>query len=99
MHPLYRIVVFTCALATLSACRPPSLYLDSPSGTPEYKLGWEDGCDSGVAAAGSMVERMALGFRKRPELGENETYKSAWNEGFAYCRFATDPVDKGTWYD
>jgi hypothetical protein len=97
MNP--RIALIGLCLLAASGCRPFSLYLDDPPGTPEYKLGWEDGCDSGLAAAGSMVERMAFGFRKRPEMGESETYRSAWNEGFAYCRFATDPVDKGTWYD
>jgi hypothetical protein len=46
-----------------------------------------------------MVERMAYGFKKRPELGDNDLYKTGWNEGFTYCRFATDPVDKGGWWD
>lgn len=98
-----RIGMVMCAgmmvAAGLMSCRPPSLYFTDPSGPPEYKLGWEDGCDTGLAAAGSMVERMAFGFKKRPELADNELYKTAWNEGFTYCRFATDPVDKGSWYD
>jgi hypothetical protein len=57
-------------------------------------LGWEDGCDSGVASTESDVARFAFGFQKRPELGDNDLYKTAWNEGFAYCRYALDPVGK-----
>lgn len=58
-----------------------------PSGPPEYQLGWEDGCDTGLAAQGSFMDKMVFGFKKRPELGNNELYKQAWNEGFTYCRF------------
>lgn len=92
----------TLVLATLlltAACRPPSLYLVEPSGPPEYKLGWEDGCDSGVAAQGGMVPKAAYGFKKRAELYDNTTYASGWNEGFTYCRFSLDPVDKSQWFN
>lgn len=97
--PSYLALLAFSGMGLLAACRPPSLYLVNPSGPPEYKLGWEDGCDTGLAAAGTMFDRMVYGFKKRPELGDNDLYKTAWNEGFTYCRFATDPVDKGTWYD
>lgn len=33
------------------------------------------------------MDKMTFGFKKRPELGNNELYKQAWNEGFTYCRF------------
>ena len=32
---------------------------------------------------------MVFGFKKRPEMGNNELYKQAWNEGFTYCRFSS----------
>ena len=70
-----------------------------PSGPPEYKLGWQDGCDSGLSSQGGMLMKMAYGFKKRPEMGDNELYKTAWNEGFSYCRFSLDPVDKSNWYN
>lgn len=82
------------ALAILPGCRPLSLYMVQPSGPPEYKLGWEDGCDSGLAASGGMMGKAAYGFKKRPELGDNDLYKTAWNEGFTYCRFSLDAVEK-----
>ena len=87
------------SLLALSGCRPLSLYFVQPSGPPEYKLGWEDGCDTGVAASGGAVAKAAYGFKKRPEFGDNEIYKSAWNEGFTYCRFSLDAVEKNSPYN
>ncbi len=82
----YSFLIVTALLA-LTSCRTPSLYLVKPSGPPEYRLGWEDGCDTGFSAQGDFMDKMVFGFKKRPELGNNELYKQAWNEGFTYCRF------------
>ncbi len=81
------IVFSIIALAALNACRPPDLYYAEPAGPPEYQLGWQDGCDTGISAQGGVFYKMAFGFKKRPEMGNNELYKQAWNEGFSYCRF------------
>lgn len=92
-------IAFLAAAATTGACRPLSLYMVQPAGPPEYKLGWEDGCDSGLAAQGGMVSKAAYGFKKRPEFYDNSLYTAAWNEGFTYCRFSLDPVDKSQWFN
>lgn len=97
-----RTVLSIMALTTLAgttACRPASLYFVDPAGPPEYKLGWEDGCDSGLSAQAGAVAKMVYGFKKRPEMADNELYKTAWNEGFTYCRFSLDPVDKSQWFN
>ena len=83
----HALTVLFLVLLAVSGCRPLSLYAIQPSGPPEYKLGWEDGCDTGLGA---------YGFKKRPEFGDNEIYKSAWNEGFTYCRFSLDAVEKNS---
>jgi hypothetical protein len=90
-------ILFLTMLSMLCACRPLSLYFVQPSGPPEYKLGWEDGCDSGLSAQGGMMAKIAYGFKKRPELGDNDLYKTAWNEGFTYCRFSLDQTGKSSW--
>jgi hypothetical protein len=92
-----RLIVLV--LLTTVGCRPTSLYFIAPSGPPEYKLGWEDGCDTGLAASGNAIGKFAYGFKKRPEFGDNEIYKSAWNEGFTYCRFSLDAVEKNSPYN
>lgn len=82
-----------CALLLLGAltagCRPMWLQTVDPSeGPPEYKLGWEDGCDSGLAAEGGWTYKMMYGFKKRVELTTSDQYKQGWNEGFSFCRFS-----------
>lgn len=73
----------------LAACRPLWMQTVTPSGPPEYRLGWEDGCDSGVSAEDAgPVYKMLLGFKKRPEMAGEDQYKAGWNEGFSYCRFS-----------
>ena len=83
----------------VSSCRPASLFMINPSGPKEYRLGWEDGCDTGLSAQGGPIYKMMFGFKKRPEMGSNELYKQAWNEGFTYCRFAAgnNPSNNLNW--
>ena len=79
------------------ACRPPTLYYVEPSGPAEYQLGWQDGCDTGLSAQGGVLYQALYGFKKRPEMGNNELYKQAWNEGFTYCRFSYAATQDGKW--
>ncbi|NBX03613.1 MAG: hypothetical protein EBR02_06090 [Alphaproteobacteria bacterium] len=78
------------AFLLLGGCRPLTLYAVDPGGPPEYQLGWEDGCDSGLSAEGGWYYKVIYGFKKRPEMSANDQYKQGWNEGFTYCRFALD---------
>ncbi len=81
--------LYISALAlTLTGCKPLWLSFVDPPGSPEYKLGWEDGCDTGMSAEGGWADKMMHGFKKRPEMAANDQYKQAWNEGFTYCRFS-----------
>jgi len=98
MMSLRQLILIALVLVTAS-CRPLSLYMVQPPGPPEYKLGWEDGCDTGLAAQGGMVAKAAYGFKKRPEYIDSSLYNTAWNEGFTYCRFSLDPVDKSQWFN
>jgi hypothetical protein len=79
------LIVLACSL--LGSCRPVSIWFSSPDGPPEYQLGWQDGCDSGLSAQGDYRYRAIYGFKKRPEMLENDLYKNGWNEGFTYCRY------------
>ena len=79
--------IFLLSLA-LAGCRPFALQMVDPTGTPEYNLGWEDGCDSGLSAEGDWSYKVTFGFKKRPEMAANDQYKQGWNEGFSFCRFS-----------
>ncbi len=83
-----RIIAVLSIMLLSASCRPATLYYVEPAGPPEYQLGWQDGCDTGLSAQGTFLYKLLYGFRKRPEFGNNELYKTAWNEGFSYCRFS-----------
>lgn len=93
-------VFFIAALMALGGCRPTWVQFVDPSGTPEYTLGWEDGCDSGLSAEGDWTYKVMFGFKKRPEMAANDQYKQGWNEGFSYCRFSLGASKApGRWED
>ena len=78
-----------CGLLLLTcSCRPAYLNTIDPTGPPEYQLGWEDGCDTGLGAEGEWYYKVMYGFKKRPEMAANDQYKQGWNEGFTFCRFS-----------
>ncbi len=82
-----KLVITCCVLAT-AGCKPFWLQTVAPAGPPEYQLGWEDGCDTGLSAEGSWDYKLMFGFKKRPEMAASDQYKQGWNEGFTYCRFS-----------
>lgn len=94
MNPLNSVMFVTRVFAVLLlslgviSCRPMMLYYVAPEGPPEYQLGWQDGCDSGLSAEGDYIYKAMFNFKKRPEMSESEPYKQGWGEGFTYCRFS-----------
>lgn len=90
MKPHYKKLrlLFLGFLLLPMACRPLYLNTVDPTGPPEYRLGWEDGCDTGIAAQGEWYYKVMYGFKKRPEMAANDQYKQGWNEGFTFCRFS-----------
>ncbi len=80
-------LILLLAASALGSCRPVSTWFATPDGPPEYQLGWQDGCDTGLSAQGDYRYRAIYGFKKRQEMLENDLYKNGWNEGFTYCRY------------
>lgn len=84
-------LIIVMVLLVVASCRPVSIWGVTPAGPPEYQLGWEDGCDTGLSAESEgLIYRWTFGFKKRPEMSSNDQYKQGWNEGFTYCRFVLD---------
>lgn len=57
-----------------------------------YKLGWQDGCQTGlnsIAPLRSILSEQP--FIRKPLKGE---YQDGWNEGYTICRFSQDSVEK-----
>lgn len=90
-----KLIFLSLASLSLFSCRPMWLQTVDPAGPPEYQLGWEDGCDSGISAEGGWTYKLMYGFKKRVELATSDQYKQGWNEGFTYCRFSFASSESG----
>lgn len=100
ISPFRCYVVPAGFLLVLAGCHPMWTYAVDPSGPPEYRLGWYDGCDSGLSAEGGWDYKLMFGFKKRPEMASSDQYKQGWNEGFTYCRFSLAASKSGNdWGD
>jgi hypothetical protein len=89
-------ILLALAAFMVASCRPTSTYFVEPAGPKEYKLGWEDGCDTGTASVSPGIYKAYFGFKKRPEFLDNQLYNTGWNEGFSFCRFSLDQVGRGS---
>ncbi len=66
---------------------PSPLFMSTDvPGTPEFKRGWEDGCQSGIAAYGTAIQKMFYNFYQDYRMLHNPHYNAAWHEAFDYCR-------------
>lgn len=55
-------------------------------GSPEYKQGWKDGCETGLSSMTNDYYRAFYQYRVDVNLVNNETYYRAWKDTFNYCR-------------
>tara|TARA_B100001564_G_scaffold347324_1_gene347958 strand:+ start:666 stop:905 length:240 start_codon:yes stop_codon:yes gene_type:complete len=61
----------------------------APKGTPVFRAGWKAGCDSGVAAYGSLHYKATYDYQYDPNQLNNNEYHAAWRLGFRHCRWYT----------
>ncbi len=85
-----KMALLLCITGMVASCRPATLYYVDPSGPPEYQLGWQDGCDTGLSAGSTFLYKIMYGHKKRHEFAGNAMYQSGWSDASAYCRFALD---------
>lgn len=71
-----------------AAMKPVPIGLqEAPEDAPEeYQLGWNHGCESGLAAYGNQYYKTFYDFYYDPQLIRNPTYSKAWKDRYAHCR-------------
>jgi hypothetical protein len=70
-----------CATGLLSACATPMFTM--PPGSPDYQVGFHDGCEAGYAFAGSpFYQRID---HAEPPKSEG-SYFTGWHAGFEKCK-------------
>ncbi len=53
---------------------------------PLYVLGWQHGCETGVAANANHYYKFYLRFRQDWQLAQNTVYYRGWRDAFDYCQ-------------
>lgn len=73
-----KTLILALTAAFLSACGP-SIDVDNP----EYQVGYQDGCNSGVTYDPQFSKRVA---RNEGLWKASEFYRAGWKAGFSHCR-------------
>lgn len=76
-----RLTVFAIAVTVLAACGP-----DIDPNNPQYQMGYNDGCDSGVTFDPQFSKRVT---RNQTAWDASEFYRAGWKSGFSHCRPTT----------
>ncbi|MCE3232151.1 MAG: hypothetical protein K0R98_408 [Rickettsiaceae bacterium] len=61
----------------------------APEGTPAFREGWKAGCESGIAAIGSLHYKATHSFTYDETRLDDDEYHNAWRMGFRHCRWYT----------
>ena len=59
----------------------------APEGTPTFRMGWRDGCQTGFKVSGDTHYKWINSFAFKPDFIEDDAYNEAWHMAFNHCRF------------
>ena len=94
------VISLTFLIGLLSGCtganhsfdwkKPVSLDMNPPEGPSEYKHGWSDGCESGVASTNNSLQQFLGSYRFKldTKLRYNALYNKAWQYGYNHCGYS-----------
>lgn len=86
MKKIMAILLLTSLQGCLWMKPKPALLEIDPPGSPEFKMGFKDGCESGLATYGTIFYKSAYSFYQNYDMLSNIDYDRAWHEAFNYCR-------------
>lgn len=88
------VVIFSLLLSLGGCAAPKPLGLaKTPDGPPNFRQGWEDGCETGMATESNSYYKTFYKFKQDPYQVTDPMYFETWVDAFRYCR---DYVDKWT---
>ena len=62
------------------------LLYSAPPGPNKFKLGWRDGCETGISAAGNHRIKFYYKFTQQYTLVSDHAYYTGWKNGWNYCQ-------------
>ena len=76
-----------------------SLSVKVPDGTPVFKQGFKDGCESVLYARGNQLYRHRYSYKYDPKMIDNTEYRFGRNRGYNFCFFEVVGGDAMTSFD
>lgn len=81
---LVALFLLTAAVAQLAGCASPPAAPAAQGRTPAYADGYNDGCESGRASQGSVLDHER---RNANRFGSDPEYAKGWSDAFQKCAY------------
>lgn len=89
----HRAGIALAAMLVLAGCsalqsfkpKPPFLKTEIDFGPEEYRQGYKDGCESGMATFGSSLYKSVYRQHRDPRYEKNQMYNQVWRDAYNYC--------------
>lgn len=83
------IILLTASCGVKPQVGPPwmqEMLNQGPDGPTNFKLGWRDGCETGISATSNRFQRSFYKFKQDYELSKDQAYYTGWKTAFSYCQ-------------
>jgi hypothetical protein len=92
--------LFSCRFGSpRPAYKEPTKFFkkDLKNASPDFKQGWEDGCESGMSGGSTSFNQNFYKANKQDgyKFSYSKDYKTAWGSAFWFC-YRSDSVDQKT---
>lgn len=89
---IFTIIILFSVTGCIDAFKPQvgsffqqDLLQEAPPGPTKFKLGWRDGCDTGISASGNQMHKFYYKFTQKYELVDDNVYYTGWKVGYNFC--------------
>lgn len=93
----FLLTLVSCGIHFRPSWKAPSgkFVKDIENASPDFRKGWQDGCETGMASGTNSFNQMFYKQNKQDgwKMATSPEYKTAWNNAFWYC-YRSDYVDQ-----
>lgn len=90
-----KVIVGICIIFLMQGCsfRPKvgspwmqDLLNQGPEGSTLFKLGWRDGCQTGISATSNAFQRHFYTFTQDYQMAQDPEYYTGWKTAWTFCQ-------------
>lgn len=59
---------------------------ETPPGPDNFRIGWKDGCETGISATSNHWQKFFYKFKQNYRLAQDNEYYTGWKTGYTYCQ-------------